>query len=389
VNRLAVVEVTQVDHALTTVRALRSYGAVSPGDPVVKFSLPTESNVASASDSGETMGMVIELQSNMGMTLVAQGNIVYLDRGSEDGVKVGDKMEILRFGGGLPSRSMGEVRVLSTESKTSTALITKSNARVMKGDRFRTGRQSAAAMPVSLSQPASQSFDSNPIPENQPKEIQPQKVAGETRYSLSELMKQVRYDSGEATIKPEGYHLLDQLVAQIKAASPEEMIRVEGHADNMEIGPSLSSIYPTNWDLSKARAVGVVRYLIDKGRIDAARISSIGYGDTKPLMSNDTEAGREKNRRVDIVIYNPEDSQAPVPQMSKSNDAASNGSGFADPSSDTRTASASDMAENAPSDSTGKDDTVPVPIGSNVDAVLPADEQSVPASTDQSLTPSR
>jgi chemotaxis protein MotB len=84
------------------------------------------------------------------------------------------------------------------------------------------------------------------------------------------------------------------------------LIRVEGHADNMEIGPSLKSRYQTNWDLSKARAGGVLRYLIEKGGIDSAKLSSVGYGDTKPLASNATEAGRQKNRRVDIVLYSPE-----------------------------------------------------------------------------------
>jgi chemotaxis protein MotB len=84
------------------------------------------------------------------------------------------------------------------------------------------------------------------------------------------------------------------------------LIRVEGHADNREIGPSLKSLYQTNWDLSKARARGVLRYLTEKGGIDSAKLSSIGYGDTKPLTSNATEAGRQKNRRVDIVLYSPE-----------------------------------------------------------------------------------
>jgi chemotaxis protein MotB len=74
----------------------------------------------------------------------------------------------------------------------------------------------------------------------------------------------------------------------------------------MEIGPSLKSRYQTNWDLSKARAGGVLRYLTEKGGIDSAKLSSIGYGDTKPMASNATEVGRQKNRRVDIVLYSPE-----------------------------------------------------------------------------------
>ena len=104
-------------------------------------------------------------------------------------------------------------------------------------------------------------------------------------------MKQLQYESGEARIKPEGYQTLDQLVELLKGSQADQLIRVEGHADNMEIGPSLKSQYPTNWDLSKARATGVLRYLVEKGGIDSARISSIGYGATKPLTSNATEPG--------------------------------------------------------------------------------------------------
>ena len=67
----------EVITVLTTVRAVRAYGAVAPGDPVVKFSLPTVESSAPVSDSSGAMGMVVELQSDMGMTLVAQWNVVY------------------------------------------------------------------------------------------------------------------------------------------------------------------------------------------------------------------------------------------------------------------------------------------------------------------------
>jgi chemotaxis protein MotB len=139
-----------------------------------------------------------------------------------------------------------------------------------------------------------------------PSKLQIQNVASETRISLSDLMKQLRFESGEATIKSDGYQVLDELIAYLKTAAGDRLIRVEGHADNMEIGPSLKSLYQTNWDLSKARAGGVLRYLIEKGGIDSAKLSSVGYGDTKPMASNVSEVGRQKNRRVDIVLYSPE-----------------------------------------------------------------------------------
>lgn len=386
VNRLAIVEVIQVDKVLTTVRAVRAYGAVAPGDPVVKFSLPTVESSAPVSDSSDAMGMVVELQSDMGMTLVAQWNVVYLDRGFEDGLKAGDKFEVVRFGSGLPPRTIGEVKILSTEGHTSTALITKSTSRILKGDRFKT--KGYGGEPVPVSQPASQSLSSSSPSDSVSDKIQAQNVAGETRYSLGDLMNQVRYDSGEATIKPEGYHVLDQLVAKIKAASAEQMIRVEGHADDMEIGPSLKSIYPTNWDLSKARASGVLRYLVQKGGIDSARISSIGYGDTKPLASNATEAGREKNRRVDIVLYAPDSVKAPSEQAMKPAEAVDEGYRVTGLESDNRNASVPETVSEVPANSTKVNDSAPVPTESTADEILPAGDQSVPKQTpDEPVAP--
>jgi chemotaxis protein MotB len=308
ISRLAVVEVIQVDQELTTARALRAFGASAPGDPVVKFTPPTSDDAAVIPASSDVTGMVIELQADLEMTLVAQRNIVYLDRGSEDGLRAGDRLELIRYGGGLPPRQVGEVKVLSTQGRISTALVTKSVSRILKGDRFQTKYQADIISPS----PARPSMNAVPKePSAAEDRIPVQNAARETRYSLSDLMNKLHYESGEATIKPEGYQTLNQLVELVKEAPADQLIRVEGHADNMEIGPSLKSMYPTNWDLSKARATGVLRYLVEKGGIDSARVSSIGYGDTKPMVSNATEAGRSKNRRVDIVLYSPDSPQTP------------------------------------------------------------------------------
>jgi chemotaxis protein MotB len=382
INRLAIVEVIQVDKFLTTVRAVRAYAPVSPGDPVVKFSLPTEGSSASAPDSSDLMGMVVELQADMGLTLVAQWNVVYLDKGSEDGLKAGDKFEVVRFGGGLPPRKVGEVKILSMEGHTSTALITKSTSRILKGDRFRTkDLHVGEPVPLPVSQPASQSLSSSQPPDNVSDKIQAQNASGETRYSLNDLTKQVRYESGEATITPEGYHVLDKLVDQLKAASPDQLIRVEGHTDDMEIGPSLRSIYPTNWDLSKARAGGVLRYLVEKGGIDSARISSIGYGDTKPLVSNATEAGREKNRRVDIVLYGPDSANASPEQAMKPVKAIDDGYRVTGLESDNRKASVPEAVSDVPADPAKMNASAPVATESTADTILPAGDQSVSKQT--------
>jgi chemotaxis protein MotB len=308
INRLAIVRVVQVDSELTTARAVRAFGAAAPGDPVVKFTLPSSEEATAIPASDDITGMVIELQADLQMTLVAQRNIVYLDRGSEDGLRAGDRMELTRYGGGLPPRQVGEVKVLSTEGRSATALVTKSVSRILKGDQFRSKYQ-GELVPPSPATPAAPSMNSPVEPSTDKKAVQ--NVARETRYSLSDLMKQLQYESGEARIKPEGYQMLEQWVELLKTSPADQLIRVEGHADSMEIGPSLKSIYPTNWELSKARATGVLRYLVEKGGIDSARISSVGYGATKPVTSNATEAGRSRNRRVEILLYSPDAAPAP------------------------------------------------------------------------------
>ena len=306
VNRLAVVEVREIDKDLTTVEIVRAYAAVSPGDPVMKFALPTNEGAAVAQPSvSDVEGRVIEFQSNLGiMNMVAQRNIVYLDRGREDGVRPGDRMDIVRSGGSLPQRVVGEVKILSIEDRTATALITKSISRILKGDRFRTKSHVHEAIPISQSPQQLQDGVPPEVPSQS--KLQVKNVAGESRVILSNLMKQLRFESGESTITTEGYQVLDELIAHLKTDAGDRLIRVEGHADNMEIGPSLKSRYHTNWDLSKARAGGVLHYLLEKGGIDSEKLSSVGYGDTKPIAGNATEADRQKNRRVDIVLYSSE-----------------------------------------------------------------------------------
>ena len=325
VNRLAVVQVSQIDKDLTTVQIMRAYAAVSPGDPVMKFVLPTDEGAAvDQPTAGDVEGRVVDSQSNMGiMNLVAQRNIVYLDRGREDGIRPGDRMDVIRSGGTLPQRVVGELKILSMEDRTATALITKSVSRILKGDRFRVKVHAPEAMPISQS--PQQSLNVSPALASSPSKLQVQNVASETRISLSDLMKQLRYESGEATIKSEGYQVLDELIAYLKTTAGDRLIRVEGHADNMEIGPSLKSLYQTNWDLSKARAGGVLRYLTEKGGIDSAKLSSVGYGDTKPMASNATEVGRQKNRRVDIVLYSSESTREQSEPEAKPTETGNNG----------------------------------------------------------------
>ena len=402
VNRLAIVQVVQVDDVLTSVRALRAYGPVSPGDPVIKFSLPTEAAAIPTSSSGELTGTVVDLQSDMKLTLVAQRNIVYLDKGSEDGLRTGANMELVRHGGGLPPRSVGEVKVLSTEGHTATGLITKSTSRILKGDRFRTKMQSADLIPLQSSERSDRSDTSPTSSDAAAGRMKSQEAGRETRYSLSDAANQLHFESGEATIRPEGYQLLDKLAGQLNSSQTHQMIRVEGHADSMEIGPSLQTTYPTNWELSKARAAGVVRYLITKGGIDSARIVSVGYGDTRPLSSNAMESGRQQNRRVEIVIYSPETAGAPsqqpveqaeqAEQVMKPTEAVEEGYGVS------RLEAVDGGSPVPPVDSTIQPDPTKIENSSAVpssslpsvpDTAQPAGDQTLPEPTEQPVPPAQ
>jgi chemotaxis protein MotB len=117
------------------------------------------------------------------------------------------------------------------------------------------------------------------------------------------LSSALLFPSGGANLNADGMDTLDR-VARLLNELPNN-IRVEAHTDNTPTG---TPIYPTNWDLSAARAVTVVRYLQEVGVVDAARLAAVGLGEYRPLYPNDTPEHRTLNRRADILIlYPPED----------------------------------------------------------------------------------
>ena len=109
----------------------------------------------------------------------------------------------------------------------------------------------------------------------------------------------VVFDSGKAKIKPEVYSSLDKVARVLQENVPELNIGIEGHTDNV---PIKSSGWKSNWELSTARALSVLHYLVDEKSITPNRVSAIGYGEYRPVASNDTKDGRQLNRRVEIVI---------------------------------------------------------------------------------------
>jgi chemotaxis protein MotB len=107
----------------------------------------------------------------------------------------------------------------------------------------------------------------------------------------------ILYESGEALINPEAYTILDKIAVWMnKVPFP---VRIEGHTDNI---PIKTDRYPSNWELSTARAVNVLKYFVAAGGIAPARCSAAGYGASRPLQSNETPEGMRKNRRVEFIL---------------------------------------------------------------------------------------
>jgi chemotaxis protein MotB len=117
------------------------------------------------------------------------------------------------------------------------------------------------------------------------------------------LPNQLLFPSASADLRPEALALLG--VAGTVIAEAPYQVRVEGHTDNVPVG---TERYPTNWELSSARATAVLRYLIEHAGVDAGRAFAAGFAEYRPVASNDTPEGRALNRRADIVLLYPDGS---------------------------------------------------------------------------------
>ncbi|MFH1777194.1 MAG: OmpA family protein [Candidatus Omnitrophota bacterium] len=113
------------------------------------------------------------------------------------------------------------------------------------------------------------------------------------------FVAEVLFDSGKAEIKTEARKSLDEVAKVLNETVADRDISIEGHTDNV---PIKHSGWKSNWELSTARAVSVLHYLVDQKNILPQRVSATGYGEQKPIASNDTKEGKAKNRRVEIVI---------------------------------------------------------------------------------------
>jgi chemotaxis protein MotB len=114
------------------------------------------------------------------------------------------------------------------------------------------------------------------------------------------MVDKILFDSGSAVIKRNGKKVLDR-VAEILKPLTDQQIKVEGHTDNVPIGAGLAERFPSNWELSTARATTVVRYLQERG-VDPGLLGAEGYAEFQPVAPNDTDEGKARNRRIEIVL---------------------------------------------------------------------------------------
>jgi len=129
-----------------------------------------------------------------------------------------------------------------------------------------------------------------------------------------EINASALFNQGEAEIQPEAKRTLADAARVL--VDNDFAIEVEGHTDNMPIS---TAKFPSNWELSSARASSVVRLFIDQGVL-APRLKAVGSADNLPVMPNDTAEGRARNRRVTITVLNPESEADATPTPSSSPD---------------------------------------------------------------------
>jgi chemotaxis protein MotB len=115
-----------------------------------------------------------------------------------------------------------------------------------------------------------------------------------------DVAEQIFFDSGRAALKSSGKVVLKQVGEALKSYD-NKIIRVAGYTDNVPIAKSMQNVYPSNWELSVARATNVVRYLQEVG-VSPERMIASGRGEYAPVAPNDTPEGRQKNRRIEIML---------------------------------------------------------------------------------------
>ncbi len=305
---VGVVEVVDLNQTPSMVKIHRSYSSIHPGDSLMPFEPLTVQEPVPGSDLIKTEGMVGRVVDiPPAHTLIAQSHVVHIDWGQMEGMQRGDVLEVFRQRVGHPKKILGELKVLRVGEHTSSALITKSNFSFLRGDQFvfkrAMPRQEEVVQDIPEMEEEVVSEEELLIAEEEePAPLEFVKEGDHETLVVEGLLDHIEFDSGEARIKPEGVKILQQVGVALQEIQ-DKHIRVEGHTDNVEIGPTLQRKFPTNWELSNARAIEVVRFLREEAGLHSKGISNMGYAAYLPIASNEEEAGRQKNRRVEIVLY--------------------------------------------------------------------------------------
>ena len=130
------------------------------------------------------------------------------------------------------------------------------------------------------------------------KNIKIEEIEGKLKVTF---VDKILFDSGSVKIKPKGREVLLTLADSFQENQKQGIV-VEGHTDDVQIGLALQDRFPTNWELSTARATSVVRFLQEKGNIAPERLTASGFSYFKPVDTNETDEGRKQNRRIEIIL---------------------------------------------------------------------------------------
>ena len=115
------------------------------------------------------------------------------------------------------------------------------------------------------------------------------------------FVDKILFDSGSVEINPRGKELLMIMAGSLKDSEDQNIV-VEGHTDNVPLSAALRKRFPSNWELSTARAATVARFFQEAGGIPAEKLSARGYSSYRPVASNETAEGRHQNRRIEIIL---------------------------------------------------------------------------------------
>jgi chemotaxis protein MotB len=196
------------------------------------------------------------------------------------------------------ARLASELEARAAEESRVSALLAeeRQRARSLEGQLTEQLRQKEAEL--SETQKAYAQLDAELQQEITQKEVTLRQTKDQLAIAITD---RVLFPSGQADLTAEGVQILDTVGAAL-AKVADRQIQIEGHTDNVPIGPELRLTFPSNWELSSARASEVVRYLIAHAQIPAARLLAVGRADTAPVAPNTTAEGRQQNRRIEIIL---------------------------------------------------------------------------------------